>query len=78
MEFFIAPCLCKGKISIDGSYQGENKEGDTLRVFQCGAGLHDITMEYRNSGPHQRQTKRVMIAGTNRILPMVIPFICEL
>jgi hypothetical protein len=77
MEFFTASCLCTGRVSIDGVYQGENKEGATLHVFQCCAGLHDITMEYLNGGTCQRQTKRVMIAGTNRILPMAIPFICE-
>ena len=78
MEFFTTPCLCKGKVSIDGVYQGETRDGGSLRVFQCGAGLHDITLEYRNGGPCQRQTKRVMISGTTPTLPMTIPFICEL
>jgi hypothetical protein len=78
MEFFTAPCLCKARVSIDGVYQGESKDGRALHVFQCVAGLHDITMEYQNGGPCQRQTKRVMITGTTRTLPMEIPFICEL
>jgi len=78
MEFFTAPCLCQGRVSIDGIYQGESKEGTALHVFQCCAGLHDITMEYRHNGTCQKKTHRVMIAGTTRILPMAIPFICEL
>ena len=78
MEFFTASCLCKGRVSVDGIYLGESKEGNTLRVFQCGAGLHDITIEYHNGGPSLKQTKRVMITGTTPTVPMAIPFICEL
>jgi hypothetical protein len=78
MEFFTASCLCKGKVSVDGVYQGESKDGGALRVFQCAAGLHDITMEYQNGGPSQKLTRRVMITGTTPTLPMAIPFICEL
>ena len=78
MEFFTASCLCKGKVSVDGVYQGVSRDGNSLRVFQCCAGLHDITMEYQNGGPCHRQTRRVMITGTTPTLPMAIPFICEL
>jgi len=78
MEFFTASCLCKGRVSVDGVFQGDNKEGKALHVFQCSAGLHDITMEYQNGGPGQKQTRRVMITGTTPTLPMAIPFICEL
>ena len=78
MEFFTASCLCQGKVSIDGIYQGESRDGKALHVFQCGAGLHDVTLEYQNNGSIQKKTRRVMITGTTRILPMAIPFICEL
>ena len=78
MEYFTASCLCRGEVSIDGISQGENKVGDTPRIFCCCAGLHDITLDYRGDGACQRQTKRVMITGTTPILPLAIPFICEL
>lgn len=78
MEFFTAPCLCKGKVSVDGVYRGENKNGKTLQVFQCEAGLHDITLEYQNGGPSQKHTRRIMLTGTTPTLPLSIPFICEL
>jgi hypothetical protein len=78
MEFFTASCLCKGSVSIDGIYQGESKDGNTLRIFQCCAGLHDITLEYRNNGCCRKKTQRVMITGTTPLLPMGIPFICGL
>jgi hypothetical protein len=78
MEFFTASCLCKGRVSVDGVYQGESKDGSTLHVFHCDAGLHDITMEYRNGGPCHSKTRRVMITGTIPARPMAIPFICEL
>jgi hypothetical protein len=78
VEFFTASCLCQGRVSIDGVYQGESRDAGGLRVFQCAAGLHDVTMEYQNGGPGQKQTRRVMITGTTPILPMAIPFICEI
>jgi len=78
MEFFTARCLRRGMISIDGSYQGENKDGNTLRIFQCPAGLHDITLEYRSGQTSHKQTRRVMITGTNAIVPMAIAFIAKL
>ena len=78
MEYFTASCLCKGKVSVDGVYQGESKEGNALHVFQCGPGLHDVTLEFQTKESCHRKTMRVMIAGTTRIAPLAIPFICEL
>jgi len=78
MEFFTASCLGKGKVLVDGVYQGESKDGTTLHVFQCSAGLHDITLEFLTNGSCHKKTRRVMITGTTPILPMAIPFICEL
>lgn len=77
MEFFAVSCLRKGKVFLDGRYQGENKAGDTLRVFQCDAGRHDIALECRIGQKCSEMTQRVMIAGTNAIVPMVIRFVCE-
>lgn len=78
MEFFTASCLCRARVSVDGCYQGENKDGETLHVFQCGAGLHDISLEYRNGGRCRKMTRRVMIAGTNPFVPLAVHFVCEL
>lgn len=46
MEFFEVPCPGRGKVSVDGSYQGDNRSevGGNLDTFQCGRGLHDISM----------------------------------
>ena len=78
MEFFTVSCLRKGKVSIDGSYLGENRQGETLRVFQCCAGLHDISLECQFGRKCREMTQRVMIAGTNAILPREVRFYCKL
>jgi hypothetical protein len=78
MEFFAVSCLRNGKVSIDGSYLGVSKSGGTLHVFQCGAGLHDISLECQIGQKCREMTQRVMIAGTNAILPIVIRFVCDL
>ena len=78
MEFFTVSCLRKGKVSIDGSYLGENKNGEFLRVFQCRPGLHDVSLECQIGRSCREMTQRVMIAGTNAILPKEIRFLCNL
>lgn len=77
MEFFTVSCHRKGKVSIDGSYQGENKDGETLHVFHCREGLHDISLECQVGQKCRELTQRVMISGTNAIIPIVIRFVCE-
>lgn len=78
MEFFTVSCLRRGSVSVDGQYQGENKNGETLQVFQCNAGRHDISLQCRLGQRCLEMTQRVMISGTNAIVPMVIRFFCEL
>ncbi len=78
MEYFTVSCQRRGSVSIDGLYQGENTNGDTLRVFQCSAGLHDISLECRLGQRCREMTQRVLISRTNAIVPMVIRFFCEL
>ncbi|HJV64931.1 MAG TPA: hypothetical protein VJ550_04290 [Geomonas sp.] len=78
MEFFTVSCLRRGRVSIDGSYLGENRSGDTLRVFQCSAGLHDVSLECLTGRQCRVMTQRVMITGTNAILPIRIYFVCDL
>jgi len=78
MEFFTVSCLRRGRVSIDGRYQGENKNGETLQVFQCSAGRHDISLECQIGQKCREMTQRVMITGTNAIVPIAIRFVCEL
>jgi hypothetical protein len=77
MEFFTVSCLRRGKVSIDGCYQGNNKDGETLHVFQCGAGLHDISLECQVGQKCREMTQRVRISGTNAIVPIVVRFLCD-
>ncbi|GFO61303.1 hypothetical protein GMST_36280 [Geomonas silvestris] len=78
MEYFTATSLRRGRIYLDGNYLGENRAGDLPRIFRCPAGLHDICFEYLNHGAWHRHTRRLRIAGTTPILPLDIPFICEI
>lgn len=78
MEFFTVSCLRKGKVSMDGCYLGESKSGDALRVFQCVAGLHDISLQCQIGKKCREMTQRVMIAGTNPYVPKEIRFFCAL
>jgi hypothetical protein len=78
MEFFTVSCQRKGKVSLDGSYQGENTNGEILRVFQCCAGLHDISLECQIGRRCREMTQRIRLSGTNPYLPKEIRFICDL
>lgn len=78
MEFFTVSCLRRGRVLVDGLYQGENKTGETLKVFQCRAGLHDVSLECNIGRKCREMTQRVLISGTNAIVPLVIDFVCEI
>ncbi len=76
MEFFTVPCPGKGKVFIDGQYQGDSLEDTELKVFQCNTGTHDIAMECLVDKQCVKTSQKVQIEGTNPILPMEVPFIC--
>lgn len=78
MEFFTVPCPGRGQVSIDGNVQGENKEqgSDKPVIFQCGRGLHDISMACLVGKTCSVQVQRVEVGGTNPIEPMEVPFTC--
>jgi len=76
MEFFIVKCDGRGKVYIDGSYQGESVDDQGSHVFQCGSGGHDVTLECLVGNQCQKATQRVSISETNYIDPMEVPFEC--
>jgi hypothetical protein len=78
MEYFMVSCQRKGRVSLDGLDLGENRVGGTLRVFQCSQGLHDISLECLMGRRCRLMTQRVMITGTNAIIPIRITFVCDL
>jgi hypothetical protein len=78
MEYFTVSCQRKGTVSVDGLCVGDNKSGETLQVFQCRAGLHDISLQCRIGQRCREMTQRVTISGTNAIVPLVIRFFCDL
>jgi hypothetical protein len=78
MEYFTVSCVRKGRVTMDGAYLGENKNGDSLQVFQCEPGLHDISLECLMGRRCRVMTQRVRITGTNAILPVQVRFVCDL
>jgi hypothetical protein len=78
VEFFTVCCLRNGKVSLDGSYLGDSRNGDKLRVFQCVTGLHDISLECRIGRKCLEMTQRVMMSGTNPFMPKRLSFFCRL
>lgn len=76
MEFFTVPCPGRGKVSINGSYHGENKDGSDLHTFLCVEGLHDITLVCLAGKHCQEPLQRALIADTNLIMPLEVPFEC--
>ena len=78
MEYFTVSCQRRGRVSLDGVYLGENKNGETLQVFPCGAGLHDISLQCRVGQKCREMTQRVHIAGTTAIVPLALRFFCDL
>jgi hypothetical protein len=76
MQFFTVPCPGKGKVSVGGSYQGENMDGAGLKVFQCNKGVHDIGLECLVGKQCLNPLQRVEIKGTNPIDPMEVKFTC--
>lgn len=75
-EYFTVSCQRSGKVFVDGDCQGENRTGDTLQVFRCQAGLHDVSLKCLTGMRCRIMTQRVMISGTNPILPLRIRFVC--
>jgi len=77
MEFYTVPCPGRGKVKLDGGFQGENIRDNMLHVFQCGEGTHYISMECLVAGKEcKKQVQRVSLIGTNLILAQEVPFIC--
>ncbi len=76
MEFFSVPCPGKGKVSIDGVFQGDSKVDEKLHVFQCNEGTHEIAMACLVGRTCRRAVQEMVIAGTNPILPQEVTFTC--
>ena len=76
MEFFKVPCPGKGKVSIDQRYQGENKDNESLHVFLCSEGNHDISMACLVGKTCQETVQRIPLSNTNPIDPPEVTFTC--
>ncbi len=77
MEFFTVPCPGKGKVSIDGRYQGDSIEDEDLKVFQCNRGTHDISMECLVGKQCKETVQRVQVEDSDPIIPMEVEFECS-
>ena len=76
MEFFTAPCPGRGEVWIDKSYQGPNVRHDRLFVFQCGEGIHNISMQCLIGKQCEIPIQQVTISDTDPIGPLEVSFRC--
>lgn len=77
MEFFRCPCPGRGEVVLDGSYQGENKNGSgEIRILQCGPGLHEVALTCLVGRKCSNPRQEINISGTNPIFPLEVLFTC--
>jgi hypothetical protein len=77
VEFYTVSCQREGRVFLDGCDQGDNKCGGIPRVFECEAGLHDVSLQCLIGRKCRIMTQRVIISGTNGIVPLQIRFVCS-
>ena len=76
MEYFKVICPVQGIVSLDGSEQGENVDGNGFCVLQCDSGEHEISLACSEDKRCQEESVLVLIAGTNPVKPKEITFTC--
>jgi len=75
MEFFTCPCPQTGNVILDGIDQGPNKDATgNLLTKQCNTGQHTISLTCANGYICTPPQVTIVIANTNPILPMGVPF----
>jgi len=78
MEFFQCRCPVTGRVILDGSDQGPNKDSaGKLRTIQCNAGQHTISLQCPDRKKCSSPQVKIEIKDTDPISPMEVPFKCE-
>ncbi len=78
MEFFQCPCPVTGRVILDGSDQGPNKDNaGNLLTKQCNAGLHTIALQCPNGKKCSPPQVKIEIKDTDPISPLEAAFKCE-
>jgi hypothetical protein len=77
MEFFVCPCPATGRVMLDGEDQGPNKNADgVLLPKECNAGGHRISLRCADGKACIPPQVDRVIANTDPILPLEVPFRC--
>ena len=78
MEFFQCICPVTGRVLLDGSDQGPNKDiSGSLLTKQCNAGLHVIALQFPDGEKCSPPLVLIEIRDTDPISPMEVAFTCE-
>lgn len=77
MEFFVCPCPATGNVILNGIDLGPNKDDSgNLLTKQCNTGQHIIALQCESGHTCSPPSVTIVIASTNPILPMEVPFQC--
>lgn len=78
MEFFLCHCTVTGRVILDGSDQGPNKDSDgNLLTKQCNAGLHTIALQCPDKKKCTPRQVKIEINDTDPISPVEVAFKCR-
>jgi hypothetical protein len=78
MEFFQCLCPGTGKVILDGSDQGPNKDSSgNVLTKQCNAGLHTISLQCNAGKRCSPPQVTIEIKDTDPISPLGVTFQCE-
>lgn len=78
MEFFLCRCPVTGRVILDGSDQGPNRDSaGNLLTKQCNAGLHTIALQCPDGKKCSRPRVKIEIKDTDPISPVEVAFKCR-
>jgi hypothetical protein len=78
MEFFLCCCPVTGRVILDGSEQGPNKDSaGNLLTKQCNAGLHTISLQCPDGEKCSPRQVTIEIKDTDPISPVEVAFKCK-
>ncbi|MGA3086758.1 MAG: hypothetical protein ABSE95_18560 [Thermodesulfobacteriota bacterium] len=77
MEFFQCPCPKKGRVILDGSSQGFNRDNSgNMITKKCNPGLHTIALRCTSKKKCLPEQVQIEIKDTDPISPMEVSFRC--
>ena len=78
MELFQCLCSVTGRVILDGTDQGPNRDSDgSVLTKQCNEGLHTISFQCPDGKTCSPSQYTIEIRDTDPIAPLEVAFICR-